>query len=64
MKELYQSVNDIDLMVGLLLEKNIERAMVGPTARCLIADGFFRLKAGDRYFYDVQDQSGSFTPSE
>lgn len=51
-------------MVGLLLEKHIEGAIVGPTARCLIADGFFRFKAGDRHFYDNQDQPGSFTPSE
>lgn len=51
-------------MVGLLLEKHVEGAMVGPTARCLIADGFLRFKAGDRYFYDTQDKSGSFTPSE
>jgi len=34
-------VNDIDLMVGLLLEKHSEGAIFGPTTRCLIADGFY-----------------------
>jgi len=51
-------------MVGLLLEKPSDNAVVGPTARCLIAEGFYRLKAGDRFFYDVQGQPGSFTPSK
>jgi len=64
LKELYSSVNDIDLMVGLLLEKHSDGAIVGPTARCLIADGFYRYKAGDRFFYDVQGQPGSFTEDQ
>lgn len=54
-------MNDIDLMVGILLEKNSDGAIVGPTARCLIADGFYRYKADDRFFYDVKGQPGSFT---
>jgi len=48
-------------MVGLLLEKHSDGAIVGPTTQCLIADGFYRYKAGDRFFYDVQGQPGSFT---
>lgn len=48
-------------MVGLLLEKHGDGAIVGPTTRCLIADNFYRYKAGDRFFYDVQGQPGSFT---
>lgn len=55
-------MNDIDLLVGMMLEKLSDDALVGPTARCIIADGFYRFKAGDRYFYDVQGQPGSFTP--
>lgn len=62
LKKHYHSVDDIDLMVGILLEKLSDGAVVGPTARCLIADSFYRLKAGDRFFYDVQGQPGSFTP--
>jgi len=61
LKKNYNSVNDIDLMVGILLEELSDGAIVGPTARCLIADGFYRYKAGDRFFYDVQGQPGSFT---
>lgn len=57
-------MDDIDLMVGLLLERLSDGAIVGPTSQCLIADGFYRYKAGDRFFYDVQGQPGSFTPGE
>lgn len=54
-------MDDIDLLAGLLLEKLSNGAIVGPTTRCLIADGFYRFKAGDRFFYDVQGQPGSFS---
>ncbi len=54
-------MNDIDLMVGILLEKPSDGAIVGPTTQCIIADAFYRYKAGDRFFYDVQGQPGSFT---
>ncbi len=37
-------------------------ALVGKTFLCLIGDQFARLKLGDRYFYDLEGQSGSFTP--
>jgi len=48
-------------MVGILLEKHSDGAIVGPTARCIISDAFYRYKVGDRFFYDVQGQPGSFT---
>ena len=38
-------------------------ALVGDTFLCLIGDQFARLKLGDRYFYDLEGQSGSFTTS-
>lgn len=60
----YDSVEDIDLIVGALLEPNVEGGMVGETARCIIADAFFRIRHGDRYFCDVQDQPGSFTQEQ
>ena len=36
-------------------------ALVGDTFLCLIGDQFARLKLGDRYFYDLSNQSGSFS---
>jgi peroxidase len=39
-------------------------ALVGKTFLCLIGDQFARLKLGDRYFYDLGGQPGSFTPGK
>lgn len=63
LKRLYYSVDDVDFVVGALLETPQEDsgAKIGPTARCILADSFNRYKTGDRYFYDVRDQPGSFT---
>ena len=60
LKSVYQSVDDIDLFIGMAAEEP-ENALVGNTYRCLIADQFARLKKGDRYFYDLEKQAGSFT---
>jgi len=38
-----------------------EGSLVGPITRCILSDSFFRYKYGDRFFYDVQGQPGSFT---
>lgn len=58
---LYDSVDDIDLFIGAISERAVEGALVGPTFQCIIADQFLKLKRGDRYFYDLGGQSGSFT---
>lgn len=49
--ELYGSVDEIDLWVGVLAEDHVPGASVGPTARAIIADQFARLRDGDRLWY-------------
>lgn len=61
LKDFYSSVDDIDYYVGILLENKITGSMFGPTGSCVIADSFYRFRNGDRFFYDVKDQPGSFT---
>ena len=59
-------MEDIDLFIGMVLEEpsRSSKALVGDTFLCLIGDQFARLKLGDRYFYDLGGQSGSFTQSK
>ncbi|XP_065580861.1 peroxidase-like isoform X1 [Artemia franciscana] len=64
LKSMYSSVEDIDLYVGGLSERQVPGGMVGPTFTCLIADQFARLKEGDRFFYEHGGQHGSFTPGQ
>ena len=60
MRRVYQNVEDVDPYVGMFLEEKEPGALVGKTFLCIIGDQFARLRLGDRYFYDLQGQSGSF----
>ncbi|XP_025418034.1 peroxidase-like [Sipha flava] len=64
LKLYYEDVASIDLIVGSLLEPIIPGAWFGETTRCILADGFYRIRYGDRFFCDVQDQPGSFTDEQ
>jgi len=51
LKEVYEKVEDIDLMLGGVAEKNVRGGAVGATFACIIGEQFRRIKFGDRYFY-------------
>ena len=61
LQQVYKSVDDIDLFIGMTLEETAEpKAVAGDTFACLIGDQFARLKWGDRFYYDLANQKGSF----
>ncbi|VDI78211.1 Hypothetical predicted protein [Mytilus galloprovincialis] len=51
LKELYNDIDDIDLIVGGLLEKEMG-FNVGPTFQCLLGFQYERMKQGDRFWYE------------
>jgi peroxidase len=50
---IYKNVDDIELIVGALLEKPVKGSMIGSTMMCIIRDQLVRIRMGDRYFYDL-----------
>lgn len=59
LKDLYGHPGNIDLWVGLISERRLAGALVGPTIGCILGDQFKRLRTGDRFWYE---NKGVFTP--
>ncbi|XP_046420206.1 uncharacterized protein LOC124179644 [Neodiprion fabricii] len=64
LKKVYAHVDDIDLIVGAVMERKPPGSILGPIVRCLLGEQFYRSRIGDRYFYDNADQPHSFTPEQ
>ncbi|KAM7282136.1 putative peroxinectin [Ixodes scapularis] len=60
----YPHVNDIDLFTGGVSEYSLPGGVVGPTFGCILGIQFWRLKYGDRYYFEHGGQAGSFTPAQ
>lgn len=64
LKANYKTVEDIDLFVGGMLENKLPSAKFGPTFACIVGEQFYRYKYGDRFWYEVEGQPHSFSPSK
>lgn len=63
-KRHYQSVHDIDLYAGGIVENHLPNSEVGATFACLVGEQFRRLKYGDSFWYENANQPGSFRPGK
>lgn len=62
--KIYPTTDDIDYLVGGMLERIIPGTLTTPSFRCVLGEGFFRYKAGDRFFYEYDTAPGAFTPGK
>lgn len=61
LKGLYESVEDVDLLAGIISENLIEHAHVGPTLYCIMTKQLQIFKFADRFWFERGDQFHSFT---
>ncbi|KPJ19441.1 Peroxidase [Papilio machaon] len=65
LQTLYDTPEDVELVVAGSLERNVPSAQAGPTFLCILTEQFYRTRAGDRYFYENgADPEIAFTPSQ
>ncbi|CAL8088900.1 unnamed protein product [Orchesella dallaii] len=61
---IYEKIEDVDLIIGMLSETPIRGGRVGPTLGCLLADQFLRFRKGDRYWYEGDMSVHHFTEEQ
>ncbi|GIY69338.1 peroxidase [Caerostris darwini] len=64
LKEVYQSVDDIDLIPGALAEHPAEGSLLGPTYVCIIGRQFKKTRKGDRFWFEMPNSVGAFTKDQ
>ncbi|KAI1303198.1 Peroxidasin -like protein [Halotydeus destructor] len=64
LKKVYESVDDIDLFTGGLVENALHGGSVGPTFGCVLATQFQRLRKCDRFWHETADPFVRFTENQ
>ncbi|XP_045541192.1 peroxidase-like [Papilio machaon] len=60
----YQSIEDVDLLAGIMVEQPLPGAIVGPTLACIMIDQLIRWRRSDRFWYENSLHPGAFTQEQ
>lgn len=61
LKQLYESVEDIDLLAGIWVEKTIPGGFVPPTFYCLVVDQLLRNLVTDTHWFERPNRPDAFS---
>ncbi|CAB3235465.1 unnamed protein product [Arctia plantaginis] len=61
LKKLYDEVDDVDLLAGIMCENNIQGMDVGPTLFCIMTKQLQLFRFSDRFWFERGDQMHSFS---
>uniref|UniRef100_A0ABD2XNQ1 Peroxidase n=1 Tax=Trichogramma kaykai TaxID=54128 RepID=A0ABD2XNQ1_9HYME len=64
LQRIYERVEDIDLLLGGILEIPHEGAALGPTFVCLLREQLVKLRNSDRFWYENDIPPSSYTPEQ
>ncbi|KAK7069012.1 hypothetical protein SK128_018576, partial [Halocaridina rubra] len=64
LRSVFADVADIDLFTGIISERPLDGALVGPTAACLLALQFKVLRQTDRYWYENDLPPAAFSKEQ
>ncbi|XP_033217357.1 peroxidase-like isoform X2 [Belonocnema kinseyi] len=64
LRSLYNSPDDVDLVIGGMAERSVDDGILGPTFNCLISEQFSRTRRTDRFFYASAKMVYPFTPDQ
>lgn len=57
-------MNDVDLSVGGIFERKIDKTLAGPTFHCIYTKQFYNTRVGDRYWFETGNPDIAFTPEQ
>ncbi|XP_068627010.1 peroxidase-like [Battus philenor] len=61
LRQLYEDVDDVDLLAGVISENYIKNTFVGPTLFCIMARQLNVYRYGDRFWFERGDQIHSLS---
>ncbi|KOX68884.1 Peroxidasin [Melipona quadrifasciata] len=64
LESVYSQVEDIDLLLGGILETPRNGATVGPTFECLLKRQFVKMRNSDRFWYENDIPPSGMTPAQ